>query len=786
MRKVSNVFVEERYTSICRTPQSLLKLNARPVPVVMLPSFGAQVRQQTQAQFDRLFLQSNPASNNALQEGMDTATQAATFERLFRSIYHVGSVCSSAPAASEPPKVGTSQGSPSTGAINSVLPPPPTSSSILAAVAHKMQHSGNSIGGQYGKREPGVKDDLCPFCVPGSGNLRGHRGKHRLVERKTYEQGGECSLCVPGSGKLSGHLGRHLKIDVTESDHPAGPCPLCVKESGRLVGHRGRHTTGNASHRRRKGDLLNLLEPCPRCPPGLGLPRGHNGPCQFASSVLRVNLGSPDRDVPVKDNSDSPISSPEPKMSEYELRRLARIRENEEHMRQLGLVSLKEGAKQEGESGNPVVRKKRGRPRKEEQREQASIVGRREPSKRQREPTHFFAEEQVEEWRQDGRKKLGTEVKRRGRPPKSITAGPKIAHAVQKEVRALDTAYKEDKDCGGRGYFSQHESSLQFLRRSRLVARAGEVLSPGCRIVHGNGLNGTKLFHPLVVTIGRKKKNVYRCLRPPRDERTGQVAKEDQNSFFLVSKHINRRNKKAWFRECSLQQVAEELEREPLKDALQPFEFIMKNICQVCLTQCSTSRALLSHKRACARRNGIWGDEAHMGTQVSLDAVREVENSVYDNPRRVRRLQKEKMRRLRPAEKSEKENKADRLVSNLQQAPASTTEEALTKGSKKQKKSHGTFFNSLFSGDTPPAFGNSHVMPIANRADRVSNKMQKRDPSRGVKRGMGLSIVAMSASSDSDWDPVEENIDGDSDSSSGSDSLIKAPPIESNFLGTLF
>ena len=77
---------------------------------VMRPSFGAQVRQQTQAQFDRLFLQSNPASNNALQEGVDIVTQTVEFEKLFRSIYDVGSGYSSAPAASDPPEVGTSQG----------------------------------------------------------------------------------------------------------------------------------------------------------------------------------------------------------------------------------------------------------------------------------------------------------------------------------------------------------------------------------------------------------------------------------------------------------------------------------------------------------------------------------------------------------------------------------------------------------------------------------------------------------------------------------------------------
>ena len=124
----------------------------------------------------------------------------------------------------------------------------------------------------------------CRKCIPGSGNLANHRGRHRTANvgkrdsevEEDSEMYSECRKCIPGSGNLANHRGRHrtanvgkrdseVEEDMTEEENTEveddsemySECRKCIPGSGNLANHRGRHRTAKVE----KGVGSNMNAP---------------------------------------------------------------------------------------------------------------------------------------------------------------------------------------------------------------------------------------------------------------------------------------------------------------------------------------------------------------------------------------------------------------------------------------------------------------------------------------------------------------------------------------------
>jgi hypothetical protein len=188
-------------------------------------------------------------------------------------------------------------------------PSPTVTQSDSAKNAKRQKRRGQAKSGTTKPTKILRKERIpCPKCLPDSGKLKGHFGRHitkssfggnrnkqrkvvsvpapqtqRIAEvcpvvpplatsddqnstedRKSFQQRKDrqrqpkqpCPKCVPGSGKLIGHMGRHVKKGSAKIFGSRGPvqpvavpkqsqieCPRCIPGSGKLPGHFGRHIT---------------------------------------------------------------------------------------------------------------------------------------------------------------------------------------------------------------------------------------------------------------------------------------------------------------------------------------------------------------------------------------------------------------------------------------------------------------------------------------------------------------------------------------------------------------
>ena len=229
----------------------------------------------------------------------------------------------------------------------------------------------------------------------------------------------------------------------------------------------------------------------------------------------------------------------------------------------------------------------------------------------------------------------------------------------------------------------------------------------------------------------------------------------------------------------------------------------MKNICDTCYTKVQNSRALLSHKRACKRRNGQWGEEVHMGEKVNKDFIRAVKNSIMSNPRKLRRarrkieksdrVQQEKINVvekhvLRGNRSEEISGKKDNLVlpnktlirkrvevTGVQIDPESEESEIDENGS--------NFFNSLFRAVPKKANVLSEKNP--SRPSLVASPPVHKNIKRAVHKRVKKPTVFESSDSASEWNPSESDESEDSESSL----FVQEPPSSvgnRNFLQNLF
>jgi hypothetical protein len=746
-------------------------------------NFQAEERVQIQSKFDALFsrVQTGTSETLTCAPGVYRA-QAVKFDALFENLYvnPASTPCKTPDSSPLAPRSGgvvvddaddeeesdeelVEQGVPHT--VRGRRPKQDHAPGLLGisaepmsviSAAHSM-HGRGGVGGAFGRREA---DKWCPLCVPGSNNLIGHRGKHRTVlPKKVYSENEECPECVKGCGRLAGHIGRHTLV-LPRTKESAVPCPHCIKESGKMAGHRGRHTKGNSLYSRQP-------------------------------SVQQAEGSSSYRPVPSRGNGAHGTMQSLELASEYERERARRIEENRQYMISIGLKPLHSGG-----HGGTERRKKRGRP-PSSQSAAAKLIASlppRELSTRKKESVRLFADEQAELLANEESTKQSRRNKRK--------AKQKVAADVSRKGNVPHSTLisKSFSD----GLYTQLDFWRSHLRRYKLTCRSSEIFegASSTKVVQGTGMHGTKMLGELMMP-GASVRTLYKRLRPPRVD--GRVSSEDQQTHVLVARHFPRRNKQAWKRATnSLKRLSERLSSMPegSVDRLKPFEYLMKNICNVCHTQVQNSRALISHKRACKRRDGQWGEENHMGQKVHKAYIRSVKNSARSNPRKLRRAKKATERkRVDPSRKNNGREEyifaKDRNTERFDQkenvvGPGNREKKRLTgeitadklDESEDSDEEDSSFFNSLFQSAP---------------AKKKKQKLFSRKSNDFLKQGSAtaVSIVASPPahkharktvaveSSGSEWNPTDEEESEDSDQSL----FVEKPPGPTrnrNFLQNLF